>query len=137
MIVTAKNGDVNLAGNIVTTGAANNAGTGGAGGQVDVATLTSGAVTVGNITSSGGASSGGTNTGGAAGAINVTSTGTTKDVTLNGTLTALGGAGTTPGATGTVTLTATGAIVDDEQRVGGRWRSCQVLGWPRAGGHDP
>ena len=108
-------GDISLAGNIVTTGASNSTGTGSLGGQVDVATLTSGAVSVGNITTSGGAATGAAHNGGNAAPINVTSAGANKSVTLNGTLTALGGTSAlaTPGNGATVKLIAAGAVSDN------------------------
>ena len=101
--------DFALAGDVITTGAANNAATASAGGQVDL-TANSGTLAVANITTSGGAGTG--QNGGNAANINLTTAGGTNDLTVNGTLTALGGTGTSAGTGGTVTLVATGAVSD-------------------------
>jgi hypothetical protein len=118
--LTTVAGNINLGGDIVTTGGSRSvasSGTASAGAQVDV-TANGGTITVANITTSGGAHTGAAagDNGGNAAAINLTSTGTTKDITLNAGLTALGGTAASLGTAGTastVTLTATGAVGDN------------------------
>jgi hypothetical protein len=84
-------GALDLSGDLVTTGAANNAGVGSAGGNVTIDTA-NGTLAVANISTSGGASANAASNGGAAGTIAI-NTGTNNTITLNGsTLTAAGGA---------------------------------------------
>jgi len=92
-ITTTGTGTITLAGNLVTTGAANNAGAGSAGGNVAVSGAT-GAVTIsGNITATGGAGTrvfavGGEN-GGAGGDIAISAT--TGNISVTGAVNTLGG----------------------------------------------
>jgi hypothetical protein len=93
-ITTTAAGIINLAGNLVTTGAAYNLGAGSAGGNVTVTGAT-GAVTIsGNITANGGAGTrafvaGGEN-GGAGGDIAISAT--TGNISVTGAINTLGGA---------------------------------------------
>ncbi|MBI4293123.1 MAG: filamentous hemagglutinin N-terminal domain-containing protein, partial [Betaproteobacteria bacterium] len=113
-------GTVNLAGDLVTTGATHGTATGSAGGAVTIDTA-NGAIAVANITTSGGAATGGANNGGGAGTIGI-NTGTDNVITLNAsTLTAAGGAGFGGGTQGAgatisfgdpVSLAAGGVTID-------------------------
>ncbi len=92
-------GTVDLAGSLVTTGTANNAGIGSAGGNVTIDTA-NGTLAVANISTSGGASTNVSSNGGAAGMIAI-NTGANNTITLNGgTLSAVGGAPGTGGVQG-------------------------------------
>jgi len=85
-------GTINLSGDLVTTGAANNAGVGSAGGAVAITSAT-GTIALANISTSGGASTLANNNGGNAGTVGISSTGGSV-VTLNAsTITASGGVG--------------------------------------------
>jgi len=103
-ILIDSDGDVNLVGDLDTTGSANAAGTGGAGGGVAIRTLTANAaITVSDITTTGGESTQAGGTGGNAGNIFLqTNAGV---ITLDAsTITAAGGVGATQGAGANITF---------------------------------
>ncbi|MBE0619266.1 MAG: filamentous hemagglutinin N-terminal domain-containing protein, partial [Burkholderiales bacterium] len=93
-------GTVDLAGDLVSTGANNGAGAGSTAGIVTIDTV-SGTIAVNNITASGGDSNGVV---GADAATITLNTGGGATITLNGNLTAKGGAGTTQGVGKTITV---------------------------------
>ncbi|CAK9109798.1 Uncharacterized protein SCF082_LOCUS51013 [Durusdinium trenchii] len=102
-------GSIQLAGDVVTTGA-----TGGAsGGDVMLSTV-DGSIQLTGVDVSGGANAGGM--GGAAGTVTAVAgdanTSNDSNIVLTGAITALGGAGASAGADGTVTMSAGGAILD-------------------------